>query len=211
MSAALLQNRAGKWVACDAGYRRGCRGVQTAVNAENFSIVDASGANSYPISGYSWVVVYKKPADAAPRQGPPRPALRGWWANRRNPWPESVDYVPLPSTFRTRPRRRSRRCTSDRTTNYGRAGDVVPARYLPLRSRWTRVSCAGARTARGDRMRSFSLSCYGGSALFSLLIVAALFVDAHDGLVAVDADFGLKFLCGRARGIRSTIRSGRCR
>jgi phosphate transport system substrate-binding protein len=65
MTAALLQNRAGKWVACSTDTVAAAAATKPEVSATNFSIVDAPGANSYPISGYSWVVVYKKPADPA--------------------------------------------------------------------------------------------------------------------------------------------------
>ena len=65
------------------------------MSATNFSIVDAAGADSYPISGYSWIVVYKKPADANRAQAAlQRAFVAGRTAGQDNA--KSVDYVPLP-------------------------------------------------------------------------------------------------------------------
>ncbi|HEX8829251.1 MAG TPA: phosphate ABC transporter substrate-binding protein PstS, partial [Xanthobacteraceae bacterium] len=64
MPAALLLNKAGKWVAATPETIASAAATKPEVSSTNFSIVDAAGANSYPISGYSWVVLYKKPSDA---------------------------------------------------------------------------------------------------------------------------------------------------
>jgi len=95
MPAALIQNRAGKWVACGEDTVAAAAATKPEVSSTNFSIVDTAGANSYPISGYSWVVIYKKPSDAGRAKmlfdvltwlvGP---------AGQSNA--KSVDYVPLP-------------------------------------------------------------------------------------------------------------------
>jgi phosphate transport system substrate-binding protein len=65
MLAAILQNKAGKWVTCSPDTIAAAAATKPEVSPTNFSIVDAAGANSYPISGFSWVMVYKKPADLA--------------------------------------------------------------------------------------------------------------------------------------------------
>ncbi len=95
MSAALLQNRAGKWVACSEATVAAAAASKPEVNAKNFSIVDAPGTNSYPISGYSWVVVYKKPADAA-RAKMLYDVLAWLVGPQGQSYARSVDYVPLP-------------------------------------------------------------------------------------------------------------------
>ncbi len=95
MPAALLQNRAGKWVACSTETVAAAAASKPEVTATNFSIVDAAGENSYPISGYSWIVVYKKPADAS--RAKLLYAVLSWLvgpAGQSNA--QSVDYVPLP-------------------------------------------------------------------------------------------------------------------
>ena len=72
MPAALIQNRAGRWVSCATSTVAAAAATRPRVNARDFSIVDADGANSYPISGYSWIVAYKNNAD----RGRARVALR---------------------------------------------------------------------------------------------------------------------------------------
>jgi phosphate transport system substrate-binding protein len=95
MSAALLQNRAGKWVACSEATVAAAAASKPEVNAKNFSIVDAAGANSYPISGYSWVVLYKRPGDAT-RAKLLYDVLAWLVGPQGQSYARSVDYVPLP-------------------------------------------------------------------------------------------------------------------
>jgi phosphate transport system substrate-binding protein len=95
MPAATLQNRAGKWVACTPENVAAAAASKPEVSATNFSIVDAPGANSYPVSGYSWVVVYKKPADAG-RAKALYDVLSWLVGPSGQSNAKSVDYVPLP-------------------------------------------------------------------------------------------------------------------
>jgi len=95
MPAATIQNRAGKWVACSESTVAAAAATKPEVSPTNFSIVDAPAADSYPISGYSWVMLYKKPADAA------RAKLLynvfSWLVGPQGQSnARSVDYVPLP-------------------------------------------------------------------------------------------------------------------
>jgi phosphate transport system substrate-binding protein len=95
MTAAMLENKAGKWVACTPETVAAAAASKPEVSASNFSIVDAAGGNSYPISGYSWVVVYKKPSDAGRAKALYN--VLSWLigpAGQENA--KSVDYVPLP-------------------------------------------------------------------------------------------------------------------
>ncbi len=95
MSAALLQNKAGKWVDCNPDTVAAAAASKPEVSASNFSIVDASGAGSYPISGYSWVVVFKKPSDAGRAKS--LYAVLSWLIGPDGQGnAKSVDYVPLP-------------------------------------------------------------------------------------------------------------------
>jgi len=95
MTAATLQNKAGKWVTSSPEAVAAAASSKPEVSATNFSIVDASGASSYPISGYSWVVVYKKPADSA--RGKALYDVLSWLVGPQGQSnAKSVDYVPLP-------------------------------------------------------------------------------------------------------------------
>lgn len=95
MTAATLQNRAGDWVAVTPETVAAAAAVKPEVSATNFSIVDAAGADSYPISGYSWVVVYKKNADA--NRGKLLYNVLSWLVGPQGQDnAKSVDYVPLP-------------------------------------------------------------------------------------------------------------------
>jgi phosphate transport system substrate-binding protein len=95
MPAALLQNRAGKWVAITPETVAAAAATKPEVSATNFSIVDAAGENSWPISGYSWVVVYKKPSD--PARAKLVHDVLSWLVGPEGQGnAKSVDYVPLP-------------------------------------------------------------------------------------------------------------------
>jgi phosphate transport system substrate-binding protein len=95
MPAVELQNRSGKWVACSEETVAAAAATKPEVSSTNFSIVDAAGVNSYPISGYSWVVIYKKPADAG--RAKLLYSVLSWLVGPQGQSnAKSVDYVPLP-------------------------------------------------------------------------------------------------------------------
>ncbi|HZP44600.1 MAG TPA: phosphate ABC transporter substrate-binding protein PstS [Candidatus Binataceae bacterium] len=89
-----LQNKAGAWVSPSIETVAAAAATKPTVSATDFSIVNAAGANSYPISGYSWVMVYQKPAD------PARAALvkkvLSWLVTDGQEVAKAVSYVPLP-------------------------------------------------------------------------------------------------------------------
>lgn len=95
MPAALLQNKAGKWVAATPQTIASAAATKPEVSSTNFSIVDAAGADSYPIAGYSWVVVYRKPSDPA-RAKMVHDVLAWLVGPDGQANAKSVDYVPLP-------------------------------------------------------------------------------------------------------------------
>jgi phosphate transport system substrate-binding protein len=95
MSAALLANKAGKWVACTPQTVSAAAASKPEVSPTNFSIVDASGANSYPVSGYSWVVIYKNQSDRG--RGKLLYEVFSWLIGPQGQDnAKSVDYVALP-------------------------------------------------------------------------------------------------------------------
>jgi len=95
MDAATLQNRAGKWVSVSPETVAAAAASKPEVSATNFSIVDAGGANSWPISGYSWVVVYKEQPNKD-RAKALYNVLSWLVGSQGQDNAKSVDYVPLP-------------------------------------------------------------------------------------------------------------------
>ena len=95
MTAATIQNRSGKWVECSEETVAAAAATKPEVSATNFSIVDSAGAKSYPISGYSWIVIYKKPAD--PARAKELYNVLSWLVGPQGQSnAKSVNYVPLP-------------------------------------------------------------------------------------------------------------------
>ena len=91
---AQLQNRSGKYVLPSIATIRAAAATKPEVSSTDFSIVDAAGPDSYPISGYSWVLLYEKPENAA--RGAILKALMSWLVTKGQAYSTSVDYVPLP-------------------------------------------------------------------------------------------------------------------
>lgn len=96
MAYALLQNKAGKYVYPDIATVAAAAATKPAVSSTDSSIVDAACPNCYPISGYSWVLLFKTPAErgAAVRQ------LMHWLVTDGQPVAKTADYVPLPDNVR---------------------------------------------------------------------------------------------------------------
>ncbi len=99
MDTATLQNRAGRWLDCSQGTVAQAAATKASVSSTDFSIVDRPGKFSYPIAGYSWVVVYAHPTDKTRGRivknilvwlvGPQAQSLAG-----------KLNYVPLPANVR---------------------------------------------------------------------------------------------------------------
>jgi phosphate transport system substrate-binding protein len=100
MPSALIQNRDGKWVIPSKTTVAAAAAAKPGVTASNFSIVNEPGANSYPIAGYSWALLYAKQSDSQRGKlikdvftwltGPQGQAIAG-----------GLEYVPLPSNIQT--------------------------------------------------------------------------------------------------------------
>jgi len=60
---AALQNREGEFVLPTVDTVRNAAAQKPHVSPTNFSIVDQPGKDSYPIAGYSWVMIWKNPPD----------------------------------------------------------------------------------------------------------------------------------------------------
>jgi phosphate transport system substrate-binding protein len=60
LAAASIENQTGAYVAPSiAGAQAAAAGVETTPADLRFYIVNAKGAQAYPIAGYSWVIVYR--------------------------------------------------------------------------------------------------------------------------------------------------------
>jgi phosphate transport system substrate-binding protein len=64
------------------------------------SIVNAPGANSYPISSFTWILAYAKPADAA--KAKKLSDFLRWALVDGEKSASALDYAPLPSALSTR-------------------------------------------------------------------------------------------------------------
>jgi phosphate transport system substrate-binding protein len=94
MTYGQLQNKAGSWLSPSIATIKAAAASKPTVSATDFSIVDADGADSYPISGYSWLMVYQKPADAT-RAAVVKKVLT-WLVTDGQAIAQTIDYVPLP-------------------------------------------------------------------------------------------------------------------
>ena len=97
LSTAQLENKAGKWVFCTASTVQAAASTKPSVSATDFSIVDRAGANSYPISGYTWAFVYENPTDKA-RAKLVRDVLTWVTGDDAQKIAASLNYVALPGT-----------------------------------------------------------------------------------------------------------------
>jgi phosphate transport system substrate-binding protein len=94
MTYAQVQNKAGSWVYPSIETVAAAAASRPNVSATEFSIVDPPGPNSYPISGYSWAMVYQKTAD--PGRAAVVKKVLSWLVTDGQGVAKSVDYVPLP-------------------------------------------------------------------------------------------------------------------
>jgi len=92
---ALLRNRDGKWVEANV------KGVTAAAASANMpadfrvSITDASGADSYPISAFTYLLVYQRQGDAA--KGKAIVGFINWMLHEGQQYAEPLAYAPLPA------------------------------------------------------------------------------------------------------------------
>jgi phosphate transport system substrate-binding protein len=89
-----VQNQAGQYLYPAVETVAAAAATKPDVSSTDFSIVDTSCAQCYPISGYSWVMLYRKPAD--PARGKLLKEVMTWLATDAQPIAKTVDYVPLP-------------------------------------------------------------------------------------------------------------------
>ncbi|MBX5451691.1 phosphate ABC transporter substrate-binding protein PstS [Thermogemmatispora sp.] len=95
---ALLQNAAGKFVAPSLDSAKADAESFTTIPADlRFYIVNGSGDNAYPITGFSWVVVYQNQSNSD--KGEALARLLWWMVHDGQQYAQPLNYVPLPDTI----------------------------------------------------------------------------------------------------------------
>lgn len=93
---AAMQNAAGKYVSPSLATVAADASHKANVSASDFSIVNLGGNNSYPISGYSWALVYQKQTNAG--NGEALAKMLDWLTHSQGQaQAAAVEYVPLPA------------------------------------------------------------------------------------------------------------------
>jgi phosphate transport system substrate-binding protein len=95
MDSAAIENRSGKYVNCSIETVRVAAATKPNISATDFSIVDSIGARSYPIAGYSWVMVYKSMPDRG-RARMIHDVLSWVVGDEAQKLAGTLNYVPLP-------------------------------------------------------------------------------------------------------------------
>jgi phosphate transport system substrate-binding protein len=67
------------------------------VTSTDFAIVDLPGSSSYPISGYSWLLVYKQQKNT--NLGTTLVHILDWLTHSGQSQAQAIDYVPLPANI----------------------------------------------------------------------------------------------------------------
>lgn len=94
MTQADLRNRSGRWLSCEPATIKAAAATKPTLSATDFSIVDVAGESAWPISGFSWGMVYESPADR-PRARLVHDVLT-WLVTQAQPIAATLGYVPLP-------------------------------------------------------------------------------------------------------------------
>ena len=103
MTYAAIRNKAGAFVLPTLDSVRAAAAQKSTVNPNDFSIVDQSGAASYPICGYSWVMLWRSQPDAS--KGKALVDLFNWLVTSGQSYAAKVHYVPLPSNVQNSARK----------------------------------------------------------------------------------------------------------
>jgi phosphate transport system substrate-binding protein len=91
---AAIANHDGNYVTPTPAAIAADAATRPAITAENFSIVNQPGPAAYPISGYSWVLVYaRQPSQPA---GHAVVSLLSWLTHAGQSYAATLGYVPLP-------------------------------------------------------------------------------------------------------------------
>ena len=95
---AIIQNAAGQYVAPSIqGAQKASASVGNIPTDLRFFIVNAPGTDAFPISGYSFVIVYQKQDD--PAKGQALANLFWWMVHDGQQYAEPLHYAALPDTM----------------------------------------------------------------------------------------------------------------
>jgi phosphate transport system substrate-binding protein len=97
---AEIKNAAGKFVAPSPASVSKAMATATIPDDFRFSMVNAPGDESYPISGASWVLLYQKQADAT--KGKALVGFLKWCVSEGQKVSPQLDYAPLPDSVQQR-------------------------------------------------------------------------------------------------------------
>ena len=92
-----VQNQAGSFVTPSLSSVSAAASQFPNVSYQNFSIVNAPGAGSYPIAGYSWGLVYQNQSNQA--KGIALGKLLDWESSTGQSAASSIGYAPLPANI----------------------------------------------------------------------------------------------------------------
>jgi phosphate transport system substrate-binding protein len=95
---AAIRNQAGNYLIPSAQTVAAAAAQKPAITPADFSIVNQPGANSYPISGYSWALVYTHQTSQA--TGQKLVAMLAWLTHDGQAYASANGYVPLPPQIR---------------------------------------------------------------------------------------------------------------
>jgi len=97
----VVQNQAGEYVAPSLDSAKAAAANFTNIPADlRFYIVNAPGAGSYPISGFSWVIVYQKQSNTDKGQAVAN--MLWWMTHQGQQYSTALSYVPLPASIVTK-------------------------------------------------------------------------------------------------------------
>jgi phosphate transport system substrate-binding protein len=94
---AAVQNSAGQFVVPNEGTVAADAAAFPNVSPTNYLIVNGSGAGSYPISTYSWVILYQKQSNT--NNGIALGKMLHWMATAGQSDASAIGYVPLPANI----------------------------------------------------------------------------------------------------------------
>jgi len=99
MSYGLVKNKAGNFVTPNAESFQAAAATADWANAKDFDLVmtDAPGANAYPVTATTFIIMYKQPKSAE-RSAAVRDFFK-WSLEHGQPQANALDYVPLPAAL----------------------------------------------------------------------------------------------------------------
>lgn len=96
MKQAYLKNRNGKFLQASVAGATAAAAENHNVSPDNFSITDEPGDASYPITGFSWIILRKSMSDAS--KGKALAFLFKWLVTDGQSYGKDLDYAPLPAS-----------------------------------------------------------------------------------------------------------------